>query len=101
MTATTGNLFTRDDTMFGVCEALGEDLRFHPNYLRVILAVLLLWNPTVVVAAYVGAALLVLATRLIWPSRRTRQAAVDPQPVQHGLGDVGAEEPDYALPLAA
>jgi phage shock protein PspC (stress-responsive transcriptional regulator) len=70
MTATTGNLFTRDDTMFGICEALGEDLGFNPNLLRVTLAVLLLWNPVVVLASYFGAGVVVLASRLAWPNRR-------------------------------
>lgn len=102
MTATTGNLFTRDDTMFGVCEALGEDLGFHPNFLRVTLAVLLLWNPTVVIAAYAGAAGVVLATRLIWPNRRQRQAAgAEAPPAPQPSAPVTAPEPEYALPLAA
>ena len=33
------NLFTSDDTLFGVCEALGQDFGFNPIYLRVTLAV--------------------------------------------------------------
>lgn len=102
MTTTTGNLFTRDDTMFGVCEALGEDLGFHPNFLRVMLAVLLLWNPTVVIAAYAGAAVVVLATRLIWPNRRQRQAAgAEAPPAGQPSAPVTVAEPEYALPLAA
>lgn len=94
MTATTANLLTRDDTMFGVCEALGEDLGFHPNYLRVTLAVLLLWNPVVVIATYLAAGLVVLASRLIWPNRR--RAA--PAPVAAPAAAELAPEP---LPLAA
>lgn len=102
MTKLTGNLFTRDDTMFGVCEALGEDLGFHPNFLRVTLAVLLLWNPTVVIAAYAGAAVVVLATRLIWPNRRQREAAgAEAQPPSQPSAAVTAAECEYALPLAA
>lgn len=102
MTTTTGNLFTRDDTMFGVCEALGEDLGFHPNFLRVTLAVLLLWNPAMVIAAYAGAALVVLATRLIWPNRRQRKAAgAEAPPVPQSSAAATAAEPEYELPLAA
>lgn len=100
MIAITCNLFTRDDTMFGVCEALGEDLGFHPNYLRVTLAVLLLWNPVVVVASYAGAALVVLATRLIWPSRRNRAAAKN-MPAPRETTETQADEPAYELSLAA
>lgn len=70
MTAAAANLITRDDTMFGICEAIGEDLGFHPNFLRVTLAVLLLWNPTVVLIAYASAGVVVLASRLLFPARR-------------------------------
>lgn len=102
MTATTGNLFTRDDTMFGVCEALGEDLGFHPNFLRVTLAVFLLWNPTVVIAAYAGAGVVVLATRLIWPNRRQRKPAdAEAQLAPRPSVATAAEEPKDELPLAA
>ena len=81
MTATTGNLFTRDDTMFGICEALGEDLGFNPNLLRITLAVLLLWNPVVVLASYFGAGVFVPISRLAWPNRRkapTEAPAAEP-----------------------
>ena len=70
-----GSVFARDDTMFGVCEALGEDFGFNPLFLRIPLAVLLLWNPTVIVGAYLGAGVLVLASRLAIPNKR-RAAAV-------------------------
>lgn len=95
MTASTGNLFTRDDTLFGVCEALGEDLGFRPNYLRVALAVLLLWNPVAIVSGYVAAALVVLAARLIWPNRARPAAAAEATVVPMRRPD-GIE-----LPLAA
>ena len=35
MQALPRNPFTREDTLFGVCEALGEDFRFNPLLLRV------------------------------------------------------------------
>lgn len=97
MTNSTGNLFTRDDTLFGICEALGEDLGFHPNLLRVTLAVLLLWNPKVVLIAYAAAGVVVLATRLIWPSRRKSAVA----PKQAEVVPFRAEPMPEALPLAA
>jgi phage shock protein PspC (stress-responsive transcriptional regulator) len=81
MTAPAANLLTRDDTMFGICEAIGEDLGFHPNYLRVTLAVMLLWNPVVVVATYLAAGLVVLASRLIWPNRRRATPSAGAQTV--------------------
>lgn len=68
------SLFTRDDTLFGICEALGEDLGFNPLPLRVALGVLLLWNPVVVVSAYFGVGVLVMATRFAFPNRRRAAA---------------------------
>jgi phage shock protein PspC (stress-responsive transcriptional regulator) len=75
------NLFTRDDTLFGVCQGLGEDLGFNPNLLRVPFAVLLLWNPVAVLAAYLGLGALVAVTRWISPDRKASaiEAAVEPE----------------------
>ena len=73
-----GNLFTRDDTFFGVCEGLGEDLRIPPNLLRVGFALALFFNPPAVVATYFGLGAFVLAIRLVSPDPRrkwARQAA--------------------------
>jgi phage shock protein PspC (stress-responsive transcriptional regulator) len=77
------SLFTRDDTLFGVCEALGEDLGFNPLPLRIALGVLLLWNPVVVVSAYFGAGVLVMVTRWAFPNRRpaAQDAASEPGPL--------------------
>ena len=67
------NILTRDDTLFGVCEALGEDFGFNPLYLRVTLAVGLLWNPVAVIAFYAAAGALVALSR--WLIRVPRPAA--------------------------
>lgn len=71
------SLFTRHDTFFGVCEALGEDFGFNPTYLRVTLGILILVSPVFVFSAYAGAAVVVVASRLIFPNARpaTPQAA--------------------------
>ena len=69
------NLFTRDDTFFGVCQALGDDFRFNPNWLRLALAVPLLWNPMVSFGAYAALAVLVLFSRLVVPNPRVATAA--------------------------
>lgn len=72
------NLFTRPDTFFGVCEGLGEDLRIHPNLLRVALAGLLFWNPPAALAIYAGASVIVAGSRLLFP---TPAAAAAPEAV--------------------
>jgi len=60
-------LLTRDDTVLGVCEALGQDFGFNPLFLRVPLAVALIWNPVIVVAGYVAAALFIGLIRMAMP----------------------------------
>ena len=76
------NLFTRDDTLFGVCQGLGEDLGFHPNLLRVPFAVMLLWNPAVVLALYLGLGMVLAMVRWISP---------DPRPAV-AVGEAGEAE---------
>lgn len=59
------SVFGRDDTFFGVCQALGEDFGFNPLFLRVSFALALFFNPLAAIAGYVGAGLVVAASRLI------------------------------------
>ena len=77
MQASHENVFMRDDTFFGVCQAIGDDFGIHPNWLRLGLGVSLLISPPAVIATYVGAGVLVLTSRLIIPvrSRKARLAA--------------------------
>lgn len=86
------NLLTRDDTFFGVCQGLGEDLGFHPNLLRVPLAAMLLWNPLVVFGLYLGLGLLVAFTRWVSP---------DPSPVATAEAAAPAEAQPEELAIAA
>lgn len=71
------SLLARDDTFFGVCQGLGEDLGFSPQYLRIALALLLFWNPLAAVGAYAAGGLVVLLTRSLAPVPR-RAAAAEP-----------------------
>ena len=68
------NLLARDDTLLGVCQALGEDFGFNPQYLRAAFAIVLLWNPVAVVGAYLAAGALVALSR--WLSPNPRPAAL-------------------------
>lgn len=84
----------RDDTILGVCEALGQDFGFNPLWLRVGLSAGLLWNPYAVVGAYFGLGLLVMISRLVFPPVRKAvpaarlQAAAEPE--------IAATEPQAA-----
>ena len=66
---TTPNLLTRDDTLLGICEGLGEELGFHANYLRVALGASLLWNAEVIVVGYLAVGMVLAVTRWLWPRR--------------------------------
>jgi len=70
MQSTQPSLFTRSDTFFGVCEALGQDLGFNPLYLRITLGVLVLWNPVMVLATYAALGVVVLLSRWLFPAAR-------------------------------
>ncbi len=65
------SLIARDHTLFGVCEAIGEDFGFNPMFLRVPFAALLLLSPTAVIATYFALAVVVFLTRWISPNPRT------------------------------
>lgn len=69
------SLIMRNDTILGVCQAIGDDFGFSPMFLRVPFAVLLLLNPIAVVGAYFGLGALVLVSRLAFPDRRRAGAA--------------------------
>jgi phage shock protein PspC (stress-responsive transcriptional regulator) len=91
------NLFTRDDTFFGVCQALGEDLGFSPNYLRIGLALGIFWSPMLMIGLYAGAAVVVLLSRLLVPEPRPVAVAA-----QAGATEAVTAEPEpAAIPLAA
>jgi phage shock protein PspC (stress-responsive transcriptional regulator) len=95
MQATRQNLFTRDDTFFGVCEALGEDFRFPANLLRVAFALLFFWNPVVVIGVYLAIGVLVAMTRFIAPNPRMPAQVEDPRaalPSEAASNDRPAEE---------
>jgi phage shock protein PspC (stress-responsive transcriptional regulator) len=91
------SVFARDHTIFGVCEALGEDLGFNPVFLRVPLAVCLLLNPWAVLATYAGLAMLVAFTRFVAPNPRQ---SVVPEAGAGAIAPDRAEaeaEPEMAL----
>lgn len=91
------SLFTREDTFFGVCQGLGEDLGIPPNLLRLALALALFFNPVATIAAYVAAGVLVFLTRWLFPQPRLA-AAVTVEPEE---AKAEAETEAEAMPLAA
>jgi phage shock protein C len=71
----TDNVFLRNDTIFGACQAIGDDFGFNPNYIRVPLAAAMLASPLGAIAFYVGLSVLVLASRLLFRSKEVPASA--------------------------
>lgn len=71
------NLFTRDDTFLGVCEALGEDFGIHANWLRLGLAGALFFAPVPVIVTYLALGVLVAASRWLFPAPVAPQLMTD------------------------
>ena len=72
------NLMLRNDTILGVCEAIGRDFGFNPNWLRIPLAGGVLISPIASFGIYFALGIAVLLSRLIAPAPR-RQIAASPQ----------------------
>jgi phage shock protein PspC (stress-responsive transcriptional regulator) len=71
----------RPHTIFGVCEAIGEDFGFNPVLLRVPFAATVLWSPIVAIGAYFALAAVVLASRLLFPQRAGEAVEAKPEMV--------------------
>lgn len=89
------SVFARDHTLFGICEALGEDLGFSPVLLRIALSLGLFYSPVGAIAVYAGLGLLVAFTRLVAPD--PRQSAVVEAEAAPVAADPAEAEPELAL----
>jgi len=67
------NLVLRNDTILGVCEAIGQDFGFHPNWLRIALASLVYFAPAAVIGGYLALGVVVAVSRWVAPD------ALEPQ----------------------
>ena len=63
-------IFDRPETILGVCESLGDDFGISGNWFRAALFPLILWQPLWTVVGYGVLALVILASRLIFPDVR-------------------------------
>ena len=89
------NLFNRDDTFFGVCQGLGEDLGISGNWFRLALALTLFFSPLGAVLAYAAGGVLVFTTRMLAPvPRAAAQPAAEARTAE-------ASNTAESLPLAA
>jgi phage shock protein C len=86
------SVIDRDDTLLGVCFALGEDFGFNPLPLRIGFALLLFWNAPIAMGVYAALGGAVALAR--W---------LAPEPIPGGPAEEVdcVEEPCEELPLAA
>ena len=66
----------RNDTILGVCEAIGQDFGFNPTWLRLAFIAPLFFAPIASVAGYLGLGIVVAATRL-WVRDRDALVVVE------------------------
>jgi phage shock protein PspC (stress-responsive transcriptional regulator) len=59
------------DSLFGICQSVGEHLGFNPLYLRIALFVVLLFSPVAFALAYAGLGLVVALSHLVFPNPNT------------------------------
>ena len=83
----------RSYTLLGVCEAIGEDFGFNANYLRVPLGAIVVFNIWAALGVYLLLGMAVLASRMLFPSRKAAPNTVNAAPVPANR--------DYAEKLAA
>ena len=94
--AQTTNLVMRNDTILGVCEAMGQDFGFNANCLRLAFCAPIYWNPGLVIATYLALGLLVAATRYAFPDRTLQVHAS-----QEAAGPVQAQVEEERQLIAA
>jgi len=71
------NLLTRNDTILGVCEALGQDFNFNPLWLRIAFTLGMFFDPFIVGGVYLALAVVVLGSRLLFPQPKQAMVAID------------------------
>jgi phage shock protein PspC (stress-responsive transcriptional regulator) len=92
MTKTTP-LPLRNDTILGVCEAIGRDFGFNPLWLRLAFIVPLFFAPTLTILAYFGLGTVVGLINWFAPDKPASEQVVDAKATR--------VEEDEALPIAA
>ena len=70
----------RAHTILGVCEAIGEDFRISPYWLRIPLAASVLVSPLLAIGAYLALGGVVLLSRLLFPRPNTTDVVTSEQP---------------------
>lgn len=96
------NLFRRDDTLFGICESLGQDLGINPLWLRLAFLPFLFFAPLQTIGAYFLLGIGVWASNSLFPRPAKPQVSASetaPQPEAPAAiaAPAMAEKTDYSL----
>ena len=76
------------DTLFGVCQTIGNELGFNPFYLRIALLGLLFFSPVAVIASYVALGGAVALSAWLFPKPVAESEAVSQvQPVESATSE--------------
>ena len=86
------SLFTRHDTFFGVCEAIGQDFRFNANWLRLGFGVALLLSPLAALGVYLGLGVVIAVSRWLFPAHRAEVRPVAVHTVAQGEQPCGVND---------
>ena len=92
------NVALRNDTILGVCEALGHDLGFNPNFLRVPLGAGIIFAPVMMVGIYLALGAVVFVSRTFFPNHVQQVTTEDSQAAVPALVAVNEQ---VELPRAA
>lgn len=98
-TAATNVFLGRNDTMLGVCEAIGNDFGFNPLWLRLAFALPMAFVPMWSIGAYLLLGAVVMLARLIVRSAKARPGEVVQLPASAEREET--VEANRALALAA
>jgi phage shock protein C len=95
--------FGRSDTLLGICQSIGDDVGFNPNYLRISLATMVFFNLGAAVAVYLALGAVVLATRLLHRAPRKLMPQTDAAEAAQADAPVAAAAQNDAefVPMAA
>ena len=85
------NLIMRNDTVLGVCEAIGEEFGFHANWLRIGFGLLLFVSAAGTIALYLILGVGVALSRWLFPKVEAQAAA--PSLAAERKADAGEEDP--------
>ena len=67
----------KKDNLFGICNAIGEDLGIDPLWPRLLFATTFIFDPAVVIATYFAVGALMLAVRFAFPRPKPTHAGAE------------------------